>query len=640
MEEQLQNSPKLGSPTENDDLKYVSGLSTILVATIQEAKDRISQIEYIFCSQLYPNFQSKTKLMQKVSEARRAADIEWKEKESDLLFQIERLNLEKQQTLEENQSLKLEKARSAKELGDKNCELLARLESKQHKVEKLELNLRQKSKEIDEGMKLRNSLLELIHLKASETVNKEKQLKEYEEKTDVLLSELHHLEKKVDELQEELREKIGEVDKGNEIKANLFKKIESLALEIMNLRDQETEKKVLAGKLERLEGAVCNLQKELEEKPEEVEGRRPQHHLHQKTNSNRFERLKTLEESEKEKKLLPEKINGLEEKVNELQADLRSRKNEMTKASDLYKKSLEQIELKTSELLVEKKKRRDVINAYKTLKSQYNYLCGKLGFTKESMLSPQELQDEPDSLNHSWNQITSPDLEGKCEDTSLTACDGDKVKKITTDNDLEQKNGNEVVQDSSSLSPTYSFPIAPKCPSTLKSAPLVGTKRPASCWRATRSHQGQNGHDPHDDFLGTPLENIRGNMNKTIREESRDIPVPVPKDVNVDSSDDETQDVSANQNRQKRHTPVRSIGGEKGFKFVEPVRKKAERENLKGVECRQCKKFYDAVLCGDEGKDGNNIRCEHHEGVSRHRYRYAPPMTPEGFWNIGFESEI
>ncbi|KAL2349008.1 hypothetical protein Fmac_003008 [Flemingia macrophylla] len=34
--------------------------STILVASsIQEAKDRISQIEYVFCSQLYPDFLSK-----------------------------------------------------------------------------------------------------------------------------------------------------------------------------------------------------------------------------------------------------------------------------------------------------------------------------------------------------------------------------------------------------------------------------------------------------------------------------------------------------------------------------------------------------------------------------------------------------
>jgi splicing factor 4 len=84
---------------------------------------------------------------------------------------------------------------------------------------------------------------------------------------------------------------------------------------------------------------------------------------------------------------------------------------------------------------------------------------------------------------------------------------------------------------------------------------------------------------------------------------------------------------------------------EKHFKFIEPVRRKAERENLKGIECKQCKKFYDAVLPenGEEkGADGigNSLRCEHHEGVSRHRYRYAPPLTPEGFWNIGFESEM
>ena len=72
------------------------------------------------------------------------------------------------------------------------------------------------------------------------------------------------------------------------------------------------------------------------------------------------------------------------------------------------------------------------------------------------------------------------------------------------------------------------------------------------------------------------------------------------------------------------------------------MRKKADRENLKGVECKQCKKFYDAVLPGGhangDGAGSTSLRCEHHDGVSRHRYRYAPPLTPEGFWNIGFES--
>lgn len=82
MEGHLQNSPKLGNPIDGDDAKYVSGLSAILVAKIQEAKDRISQIEYIFCSQLFPNFQSKSKSLQKIySEAMKAAEEAYKEKE-------------------------------------------------------------------------------------------------------------------------------------------------------------------------------------------------------------------------------------------------------------------------------------------------------------------------------------------------------------------------------------------------------------------------------------------------------------------------------------------------------------------------------------------------------------------------------
>lgn len=413
MEGHLQNSPQLGSPTDSDDVKYVSGLSTILVATIQEAKDRISQIEYIFCSQLFPNFQSKTKLLQKIySEARRAAEAEWKEQEKELLLQIERLKIEMQQTLEQNQSLKLENERNTKEEGDKMFGLVARLESQQLKVDELELNLREKSKEVDEGMKLQNKLLQLIHSKSSEIVDKGKQLKEEEEKTNVLLAKLSHLERKIDEFQEELRQKTEEVAKGNELRTNLFKKIESRDLEIMNyeqqLCDLEKEKATMTAKLEVLEENFCEFQKELGGQAKEVEGKRAQKHLCQETNLNSSEMLKLLEESEKEKKLLREKINGLEEKVKELQVDFRGKTNEMTKGMDLYQKSLEQIESKTSELLAEKKKRRDVIEAYKRLKSQYNFLCTKFGVTRESMLCQHKLQDESDSLRYDQNQMTSP----------------------------------------------------------------------------------------------------------------------------------------------------------------------------------------------------------------------------------------
>lgn len=175
------------------------------------------------------------------------------------------------------------------------------------------------------------------------------------------------------------------------------------------------------------------------------------------------------------------------------------------------------------------------------------------------------------------------------------------------------------------------------------SGPVAGSKRPASRWRDTRSGQCQGGTEPYADFLDTPLENIRGNLNKAMKEQVQDRPVPIQNDRNFNNSDDETQDINVDCCPQKQQMAA-PMAGKKGFKYVEPVRKKADRDNLKGIECKQCKKFYDAVLPNDRRSDssGNqgNFRCEHHDGVSRHRYRYAPPMTPEGFWNIGFESEM
>jgi splicing factor 4 len=230
----------------------------------------------------------------------------------------------------------------------------------------------------------------------------------------------------------------------------------------------------------------------------------------------------------------------------------------------------------------------------------------------------------------------------KSVDASAAFCE---TKEVKTEN--ESSDGlvdNKVVKSipiANFKSPTSIF-VTPKCPPTVKSAQIIGTKRPASSWIDTRSHQGKDGPDPHDDFLDTPLEKLRADLDKTMEEEVQDLHIVLQNDKNMDpsSSDDETQDINLDRNLRKQQMPV-TIGGKRGFKYVEPVRKKAERQNLKGVECKQCKKFYDAVL-PNNGGDGNkqNVRCEHHDGVSRHRYKYVPPMTPEGFWNIGFESEM
>lgn len=213
--------------------------------------------------------------------------------------------------------------------------------------------------------------------------------------------------------------------------------------------------------------------------------------------------------------------------------------------------------------------------------------------------------------------------------------------ELDVDDPVENEKDGSLPKSSSPGSGEF---VATKSVSSKKSSPVSGTKRPASGWRDTRSHQSRCGPDPHDDFLDTPLENIRRNLSDAEKDKLKNPSNRKGVDCNT-LDDDETEDMNVDLASDKREAPAPSDSSRKSFKYVSTVRKKAERENLKGVECKQCKKFYDAVLPDNNGTtdaDGNrtNFRCEHHDGVSRHRYKYAPPLTPEGFWNIGFESEM
>lgn len=60
------------------------------------------------------------------------------------------------------------------------------------------------------------------------------------------------------------------------------------------------------------------------------------------------------------------------------------------------------------------------------------------------------------------------------------------------------------------------------------------------------------------------------------------------------------------------------------------IRKKNERQLLKGYTCSCCKGFYDALGLSEKAKQ-NLINY-----ASRHRYSCTPPSSPEGFWNLNF----
>ncbi|KAI4325909.1 hypothetical protein MLD38_031272 [Melastoma candidum] len=133
--------------------KDVSGLSTVLVATIQEVKDRISQIEYIFCRQLFPDFLSKSRSM----------EVACKEQERDLLVQlVDKLKLERQKAVLEGQILGKELFQLAKEK-----ELNGKLSSLQLQVSNIQCDLKQKIEEINEGIHHQDKLIQHKHLEAA-----------------------------------------------------------------------------------------------------------------------------------------------------------------------------------------------------------------------------------------------------------------------------------------------------------------------------------------------------------------------------------------------------------------------------------------------------------------------------------------
>lgn len=479
-----------------DDLKYISGLSTILVATIQEVKDRVSQMEFIFCSQLFPHFQAKSKLLQaRLADAVKAAEDEWRKREAGLVGQLEELSSEKRRAEE-------------------------RL------------------------LQLGSSLEEM---------------------------------------------------KGKLADAKLL------------VARHEVEKKQLLGRLE--------------------------------------------EEMRKN-----EVINKLEREIGEKAADV-------SREKEVHQRLLQQMELKDKDLLLEQNKRKDLIEDYsqlktnyKHLKSQYTFLIGKIDQNEGSKSPVDTLVDRKTS--------ESPPSKRKLKDLEDTRKESIQVVSKTGD----QKNGPtscvkaQAAQQASSVRTPFnnshvSLPSRPtnllpeNAASNSKTEASSSVTRPSLHWRETRARKEPGVVDAHDDFLDTPLEVVKNTIrNPTTSEEAQALAASPPQDMNFNNSDDETQDFNIvtqglnNMPIPKQQCKISIQPSNKGFKYTEPVRKKADRENLKGVECKQCKKFYDAVLPGGrvngDGVDSTSMRCEHHDGVSRHRYRYAPPMTPEGFWNIGFESEM
>ncbi|XP_055935186.1 uncharacterized protein LOC129965378 [Argiope bruennichi] len=70
---------------------------------------------------------------------------------------------------------------------------------------------------------------------------------------------------------------------------------------------------------------------------------------------------------------------------------------------------------------------------------------------------------------------------------------------------------------------------------------------------------------------------------------------------------------------------------EPNYKYKEEtVRKKSERKQLTGFECKECEKYFSDLGLSEEEKRERLNKC------SRHRAKFPPPATPEHFWELDF----
>ena len=79
-------------------------------------------------------------------------------------------------------------------------------------------------------------------------------------------------------------------------------------------------------------------------------------------------------------------------------------------------------------------------------------------------------------------------------------------------------------------------------------------------------------------------------------------------------------------------SPTIGLKGGRIVRCVEVVRKRSEREALRGHQCSECAAYYTALM--QQGIVSEENMEEMLRQCSRHKARWSPPRTPEGFWDL------
>lgn len=71
-------------------------------------------------------------------------------------------------------------------------------------------------------------------------------------------------------------------------------------------------------------------------------------------------------------------------------------------------------------------------------------------------------------------------------------------------------------------------------------------------------------------------------------------------------------------------------------KCIEVVRNRADRAALPGFACSECEQFYKVMM--DQGIVTEENKADFMQSCSRHKARWTPPSTPDGFWDMSLNT--
>ncbi|KYN39165.1 DNA endonuclease RBBP8 [Trachymyrmex septentrionalis] len=128
------------------------------------------------------------------------------------------------------------------------------------------------------------------------------------------------------------------------------------------------------------------------------------------------------------------------------------------------------------------------------------------------------------------------------------------------------------------------------------------------------------------------------NLNKDFAYEDEffDVPVTTKKNDMDNLKDEIRSDDSENKPPEKKMLNKFNVFPKRKADVSEQLnmRCKADREKLNGLDCWECRKYYQNLSLSKEELKKRLNQC------SRHRHKYERPSTPEGFWDPEFPETL